>query len=156
MELVARRVHSPPFSRSIPTVLRPDQKQKEAAPVLCVLKIKELLAQFLNRGGCATNKKTPFLSGADGVVSNFKQNKDRYAGIIRRLRDLLLTTIHASPYRDRASRPSAPLRNGIFLFEAQPPLSRNCASNSFIFSRHKTGAVSFCFWSGTQDSWDTP
>jgi hypothetical protein len=52
------------------------------------------------------------------------------------LRDLLLTT------------PSAPLRNGIFLLVAQPPLSRNCASNSFIFSRHKTGAVSFCFWSG--------
>jgi|SRR5215475_8814329 len=34
--LVARRLHSPPFSR---------------------------------RGGCATNKKIPFLSGADGVVS---------------------------------------------------------------------------------------
>jgi len=27
------------------------------------------------------NKKIPFLSGADGVVSNFKQNKDRYAFI---------------------------------------------------------------------------
>jgi hypothetical protein len=24
-------------------------------------------------------KKIPFLSGADGVVSNFKQNKERYA-----------------------------------------------------------------------------
>jgi hypothetical protein len=77
MGLVARRVHSPPFSRSIPTVLRPDQKQKETAPVLRVLKIKELLAQFLNRGGCAINKKIPFLSGADGVVSNFKQSEER-------------------------------------------------------------------------------
>jgi hypothetical protein len=26
-------------------------------------------------------KKIPFLSGADGVVSNFKQNKVRYASI---------------------------------------------------------------------------
>jgi len=26
---------------------------------------------FLRRGGCAINKKIPFLSGADGVVSNF-------------------------------------------------------------------------------------
>src|SRR5262245_12862563 len=34
----------------------------------------------------------------------------------------LLTTINASPYRARASRPSAPLRNGIFLLMAQPPL----------------------------------
>src|SRR6516165_2318287 len=30
--------------------------------------------------------------------------------------------IEASPYRARASRPSAPLRNGIFLLMAQPPL----------------------------------
>ena len=28
------------------------------------------------------------------------------------------------------------------------PLSRNCAGNSFIFCRHKTRAVPFCFWSG--------
>src|SRR5215831_12348678 len=34
---------------------------------------------FSRRGGCAINKKIPFLSGADGVVSNFKQNKVRYA-----------------------------------------------------------------------------
>ena len=38
--LIARWVHSPPFSR---------------------------------RGGCAINKKMPFLSGADGVVSNSQQ-----------------------------------------------------------------------------------
>jgi hypothetical protein len=56
MGLVPRRSQSPPFSRSIPTVLRPDQKQKETAPVLCLLKIKELLAQFLDRGGCASDK----------------------------------------------------------------------------------------------------
>src|SRR5215475_39018 len=36
---------------------------------------------FSRRGGCAINKKIPFLSGADGVVSNLKQNKDRYTGI---------------------------------------------------------------------------
>src|SRR5215468_3792775 len=28
---------------------------------------------FQRRGGCATNKKTPFLSGADGVVRVFRQ-----------------------------------------------------------------------------------
>src|SRR5215471_17093339 len=47
---------------------------------------------FSRRGGCAINKKIPFLSGADGVVRNFKQNKGRYAGNIRTLRDFLLTT----------------------------------------------------------------
>ena len=39
------------------------------------------LSVFKERLRCAINKKIPFLSGADGVVSNFKQNKDRYAGI---------------------------------------------------------------------------
>ncbi len=39
-----------PYLRSIPTVLRPDQKQKGTAPVLRVQKIKELPAQFLDRG----------------------------------------------------------------------------------------------------------
>src|SRR5215471_1763093 len=34
---------------------------------------------FSRGGGCAINKKIPFLSGTDGVVRNFKQNKDRYA-----------------------------------------------------------------------------
>ena len=36
---------------------------------------------FSRRGGCAINKKIRFLSGADGVVSNFKQNMVRYADI---------------------------------------------------------------------------
>ena len=32
--------------------------------------------------GCLRlNKKIPFLSGADGVVSHFKQNEERYASI---------------------------------------------------------------------------
>jgi len=39
------------------------------------------LRSFSRRGGCAINKKIPFLSGADGVVSNFKQNKVRCASI---------------------------------------------------------------------------
>jgi hypothetical protein len=34
----------------------------------------------------------------------------------------LLTTINASPYRARASRPSAPLRNGTILLMAKSPL----------------------------------
>jgi hypothetical protein len=32
-------------------------------------------------GWLRLNKKIPFLSSADGVVSHFKQNKERYAGI---------------------------------------------------------------------------
>ena len=31
---------------------------------------------FSRRGGCAINKKIPFLSGPDGVVRKFKQNKE--------------------------------------------------------------------------------
>ena len=46
---------------------------------------------LFKEGWLRLNKKIPFLSGADGVVCNFKQNKDRYAGNIRRLRDFLLT-----------------------------------------------------------------
>src|SRR5215813_11752025 len=36
---------------------------------------------FSRRGGCAVNKKTPFLSGADRVVSNFEQKMEPYADI---------------------------------------------------------------------------
>jgi hypothetical protein len=32
-------------------------------------------------GWLRLNKKIPFLSGADGVVSKFKQNMERYASI---------------------------------------------------------------------------
>src|SRR5215469_14076760 len=60
--------------------------------------------------GCAINKKIPFLSGADGVVSKFQQNKVRYADIYKEAtrrftnhpvcaaeeRDLLLTRSHPS------------------------------------------------------------
>src|SRR5262245_17089950 len=54
-------------------------------------------------GWLRLNKRVPFLSGADGVVSKFQQKLRCATWIfIRRLRDLLLTT------------PSAPLRNGIF------------------------------------------
>jgi hypothetical protein len=71
------RPHSPPFSRSIPTVLRPDQKQKETAPVLCLLKIKELLAQFLDRGARGIKPLE-----ADG-------------GVVKRSRRLLIDTREA-------------------------------------------------------------
>src|SRR5215472_7487335 len=65
-------------------------------------------------GWLRLNKKVPFLSGADGVVSKFQQKLRCATRIfIRRLRDLLLTT------------PSAPLRNGILLLMAQPPLLEN-------------------------------
>src|SRR5215467_6375598 len=74
-------------------------------------------AQFpsvFKEGWLRLNKKVPFLSGADGVVSKFQQKLRCATRIfIRRLCDLLLTT------------PSAPLRNGIFLLMAQPPLLEN-------------------------------
>ena len=34
-------------------------------------------------GWLRLNKKSPFKSGADGVVSNFKQNKERFASICK-------------------------------------------------------------------------
>jgi len=40
------------------------------------------IPSFQRRSGCAINKKIPFLSGADGVVSNFKRYMERYAGQI--------------------------------------------------------------------------
>src|SRR5215467_2315875 len=65
-------------------------------------------------GWLRLNKKVPFLSGADGVVSKFQQKLRCATRIfIRRLRDLLLTT------------PSAPLRNGIFILTEPPPLLEN-------------------------------
>jgi hypothetical protein len=38
---------------------------------------------FSRRGGCAINKKLPFLKGADGVVAKFDQNKVRFASIYK-------------------------------------------------------------------------
>jgi len=74
------------------------------------MKIRVHSPPFSRRGGCAINKKSPFLSGADGVVSNFQQKIRSATRIfIRRLRDLLLTT------------PSAPLRNGTFLLRRSHP-----------------------------------
>src|SRR5215468_10795625 len=64
---------------------------------------------FSRRGGCAINKKIPFLSGADGVVRKFQQKQGALRGCLRRLRDLLLTT------------PSAPLRNGTVLLRRSHP-----------------------------------
>jgi hypothetical protein len=43
-------------------------------------------------GWLRLNKKIPFLSGADGVVGNFKQKLGALREHIRRLRDLLQTT----------------------------------------------------------------
>ena len=37
---------------------------------------------LFKEGWLRLNKNIPFLRGADGVVSNFKQNKERYAGIL--------------------------------------------------------------------------
>src|SRR5215475_3580643 len=86
------------------------KSKKELRQFYAYPKIKELPAQFLNRGGCAINKKIPFLNGADGVVSKFQQNKVRYADIYKEAtqpftnhpvcafkeRDLLLRRSHPS------------------------------------------------------------
>jgi hypothetical protein len=68
------------------------------------------------RGGCAINKLDPFLYGAAGVVSS--------AEVFRPEDFAELTTLAASRYRARASRPSA--RNKVasrLLFDraATPP-----------------------------------
>jgi hypothetical protein len=78
--LVARRVHSPPFSR---------------------------------RGGCAINKKTPFLSGADGVVSKFQQDKVRCADIYK------------EATRRFTNHPFCAAEERDPFIEAQPPLLEN-------------------------------
>jgi hypothetical protein len=102
-------------------------------------------SRVFKRGGCASIRRSRSLAAPDGVVSNFKQNKVRCASIHKGgYATFLLTTINASPYRARASRPPS-ASNGLM---PRAPLLRNCASNSFIFSTRKTGAVSFCFWSG--------
>jgi hypothetical protein len=62
------------------------------------------------RGGCAINKKIPFLLGADGVVSKFKQNKVRFADIYKEAtRPFTNHPVCAAAERD-------------LLIEAQPPL----------------------------------
>src|ERR1051326_6279852 len=67
------------------------------------------------RGGRAIHKMDPFRNGAAGVVSSAKLFRPEVLAE--------LTTINASRYRARASRPSAALlwlRN--FLLMPQPPL----------------------------------
>src|SRR5215831_5805370 len=65
-------------------------------------------------GWLRLNKNVPFLSGADGVVS-------------KRSRSLLINIRGSAPYfcLNLLTTPSAPLRNGLFLFLAQPPLLEN-------------------------------
>src|SRR5215813_3079882 len=65
---------------------------------------------FSGRGGCAINKKIPFLSGADGVVSNFKQNVVRYADI------------YMEATRPFTNHPVCAAEERDLLLEAQPPL----------------------------------
>jgi len=68
---------------------------------------------FSRRGGCAINKKIPFLSGADGVVGNFKQNKERYA------------SIYKEATRPFTNRPVCAAEERDLFIEAQPPLLEN-------------------------------
>jgi len=75
-------------------------------------KTSELIPLLSKEGWLRLNKKIPFLSGADGVVSNFQQKiTSATRASIRRLRDLF------------TKHPSARLRilRGIY-FIAQPPL----------------------------------
>jgi hypothetical protein len=60
---------------------------------------------LFKEGRLRLNKKIPFLSSADGVVSNFKQNKEQYASIQGGYATFYRLLIDASPYRARASRP---------------------------------------------------
>ena len=48
--------------------------------------LRGLPLRYSRRGGCAIKKKIPFRSGADGVVGNFQQNKERFAGIYKATR----------------------------------------------------------------------
>src|SRR5437773_5396873 len=62
---------------------------------------RAIFPSLKRRGGCAINKMDPFRNGAAGVVSSAK---------LFRPEDFAeLTTITASRYRARASRPSAAL-----------------------------------------------
>src|SRR5215510_5543716 len=65
---------------------------------------------FSRRGGCAINKKIPFLSGADGVVSNFEQNMERYADI------------YMEATRPFTNHPVCAAEERDLFIEAQPPL----------------------------------
>ncbi len=91
------------------------------------------------RGGVSATSKTmdPFRFGADGVVSS-----------ARLRRPAELTTITASRYRARASRPSAPLLRlrGIFLM-AQPPLL--CEEGNMTHSSSVPTATSSTFGCGS-------
>jgi len=68
---------------------------------------------FLRRGGCAINKKIPFLSGADGVVCKFQQNKVRCANIYK------------EATRPFTNHPVCAAEERDLFIEAQPPLLEN-------------------------------
>src|SRR5215467_4354226 len=65
---------------------------------------------FSRRGGCAINKKIPFLSGADGVVRKFQQNEVRYADIDK------------EAARSFTNHPVCAAEERDLFIEAQPPL----------------------------------
>ena len=69
---------------------------------------------FSRRSGCAIDKKIPFLSGADEVVSNFKQNMVRYADV------------YMEATRPFTNHPVCAAEERDLLIEAQPPLLENC------------------------------
>src|SRR5215467_10895477 len=91
-----------------------------------------LFPSFSRRGGCASLRRSRSLAAQTGWLVTGRA-ASLYARVALHIFCLkLLTTINASPYRARASRPSAPLRNGIFLFMAQPPLLENGGDLYFV------------------------
>ena len=78
-------------------------------------------------GWLRLNKKIPFLSSADGVVSNFQQNKDRYADLYKEA---------TRPFHNH---PVCAAKERGLLLVAQPPLLANggewtrLATNLFPF-----------------------
>ena len=85
---------------------------------------------FSRRGGCAINKKIPFLSGADGVVN-------------KRSRSLLIDIreAHLVFLFEFTNHPVYAAEEGDLLIEAQPPLLENggewACSNHFPLRRSR-------------------
>src|SRR5262245_16113289 len=78
---------------------------------------------FSRRGGCAINKKVPFLSGADGVVSKFRQQKVRFADIYKETTRLF--TNHPGAARHPSLKTEG---NGPVSQSSRPPRVGTCGT----------------------------
>jgi hypothetical protein len=101
------------------------KSKKKLRQFLCLLKIKELLAQFLDRGVCTIDKRSRSLPAQTGWLVNSNKIRCAMRISIRKLRDVLLTT------------PSAPLRNGTFLLRRRHPSLKTEGNELALSSRHR-------------------